>query len=52
MKQLIKISNQLAKILGIYTECKIHIFNSNNKLLHTRLVPINILNIYASSDYA
>jgi len=37
MKQLIKISNQSAKILGIYAECKICRFNSNNKLLHKDL---------------
>jgi len=43
MKQTIKISNQSAKILGIDAECRIRKFNSNNKLLHTRLVPINIL---------
>jgi len=29
----------------------IRIFNSNIKLLHTRLVPINISNRYATSDY-
>jgi len=40
MKQLIKISNQSAKILEIYAECRIRKFNSNNKLLHTRLLPI------------
>jgi len=51
MKQTIKISNQSAKILGIDAECRIRKFNSNNKLLHTRLVPINISNRYATSDY-
>jgi len=51
MKQTIKISNQSAKILGIYAECRIRIFNSNNKLLDTRLVPINIYNKYTTSDY-
>jgi len=49
MKQSIKISNQSAKILGIYVECRIHRFNSNNKLLHTRLVPNNISNKYTTS---
>jgi len=44
MKQLITISNQLAKILEIYAECKIRKFNINNKLFHARLVPINISN--------
>jgi len=39
MNQLIKISNQSAKILGNYAKCWIHRFNSNKKLLHTRLVP-------------
>jgi len=52
MKQSIKISNQSAKILGIYTKCRIHRFNSNNKLLHTRLVPSNTFNKYTTSDYA
>jgi len=47
---LIKISNQSAKILGIYVECKICRFNSNKKLFQ-RLVPINISNRYATSDY-
>jgi len=28
MKQLIKISNQSAKILGNYVECRIHTLNS------------------------
>jgi len=51
MKQSIKILNQSAKILGIYVECIIHRFNSNNKLLHIRLVPINISNRYATSYY-
>jgi len=51
MNPLIKISNQSAKILRNYTECRIRRFNSNNKLLRTRLFPINILNRYASSDY-
>jgi len=51
MKQSITISNQLATILGIYAECRIRIFNTNNKLLHTRLVLINIYNRYATSDY-
>jgi len=39
MNQLIKISNQLAKILENYAECRIHRFNSKKKLLHTILVP-------------
>jgi len=37
MNQLIKISNQLAKILGNYAKCRIRRFNSNNKLLHTSM---------------
>jgi len=51
MKQSIKISNQSAKMLGIYAKCRIHKFNLDNKLLHTRLVLINISNKYATSDY-
>jgi len=51
MKQSIKKTNQSVKILGIYAEYKIHIFNSNNNLLHTRLVPINIFNYYTVSYY-
>ena len=51
MKQSIKKTNQSAKILEIYAEFKIHRFNSNNNLLHTRLVPINIFNKYTTSDY-
>jgi len=51
MKQFIKISNQSAKIPGIYSKCRTRKFNSNNKLLHKRLVPINISNRYATSDY-
>jgi len=39
MKQSIKKTNQSAKILEIYAECRIRIFNLNNNLLHTRLVP-------------
>ena len=42
MKQLIKQTNQSAKILEIYVEYIIHRFNSNNNLLHTKLVPINV----------
>jgi len=41
----------MATILGNYAEWRIHIFNLNNKLLLIRLVPINIPNRYASSDY-
>jgi len=48
---LIKISNQSAKFLGNCAECRIHKFNSNNKLLHTRLVPNNISNRYALLNY-
>jgi len=51
MKQMIKISNQSANNLGIYAKCRSRRFNSNNKLLHTRLVPINISNMYATLDY-
>jgi len=51
MKQSIKKTNQSAKILEIYAECKIRRFNSNNNLLHTRLVPINIYNKYTTLDY-
>jgi len=51
MSQLIKVLNQSAKLMGNYEECRIHRFNPNNKLLHTRLVPINIPNKYATSDY-
>jgi len=51
MKQLIKKTNQLAKILEIYVECRISKFNSNNNFLHTRLVPINIFNKYTTSYY-
>jgi len=51
MNQLIKISNESAKILRNYAEYKIRIFKSNNKLLHTRLVLIIIPNKYASLDY-
>jgi len=51
MKQSIKMTNQSAKILGIYAECKTRKFNSNKNLLHTRLVPINISNNYTTSDY-
>jgi len=51
MKQSIEISNQSAKILGIYAEYRIHRFNSNNKLLHARLVLINISNRCATSYY-
>jgi len=51
MNQLIKISNQTAKILGIYAECRICRFSSKNNLLHTRLIPINISKMYTTSDY-
>jgi len=51
MKQSIKKSNQSAKILEIYAKCKIPKFNSNNNLLHTRLVPISIYNKYKALDY-
>jgi len=51
MKQSIKKTNQSAKILKIYAKCLIHRFNSNNNLLHTRLIPINIFNKYTTSDY-
>jgi len=37
MNQLIKISEQSAKILKNYAECRIRRFQSNNKLLHTRV---------------
>jgi len=45
MKQLIKKTNQSAKILGIYVEYIIHKFNSNNNLLHIGLVPSMFLTI-------
>jgi len=51
MKESIKKTNQSAKILEIYAECRFHKFNSNNNLLHTRLVPISIFNMYTTSDY-
>jgi len=51
MKQSIKKTNQSAKILEIYAECILCKFNSNNNLLHTRLVPNNIFNKYTASDY-
>ena len=51
MKQSIKKTNQSAKILENYAECRIRKFNSNNNLLHTRLVPISIYNKYKASDY-
>jgi len=51
MKQPIKISKKLAKILGIYVKCRIRRFNSNNKFLHTRLLPIDISNRYTTSNY-
>jgi len=51
MKQLIKKTNESAKILQNYAECRIRKFNSNNNLLHTRLVPISIYNKYKASDY-
>jgi len=51
MKQSIKKTNQSAKTVEIYAECSIRKFNSNNNLLHTRLVPINIFNKYTISDY-
>jgi len=51
MKQSIKNTNQLAKILENYAECRIHEFNSNNNLLHTTHVPISIYNKYKALDY-
>jgi len=51
MTQSIKKTNQSANILEIYVECRIRTFNSNNNLLHARLVPINIFNKYTTSDY-
>jgi len=51
MKQSIKMTNQSAKILGIYAVDIIHRFNSKNNILHTRLVSINISNYYTASDY-
>jgi len=51
MKQSIKKTNQPAKILEIYAECRIRKFNSNNNLLHTRLVPNSIFNKYTASYY-
>ena len=51
MKQTNKKTNQSTKILENYAECRIHEFNSNNNLLHTRLVPISIYNKYKASDY-
>jgi len=47
----IKKTNQSAKILEIYAEFRIRKFNSNNNLLHKRLVPMNIYNKYKASDY-
>jgi len=46
MKQSINKTNQSAKILENNAECRIRKFNSNNNLLHTRHVPINIYNKY------
>jgi len=37
--------------MGNYKKCRIRRFNSNNKLLHTRLVPNNISNKYGLSYY-
>jgi len=51
MKQSIKMTNESAKILGIYAKYRIRRFNSNINLLHTRLVLINIFNYYTVSDY-
>ena len=51
MKQSIKKTNQSAKILENYAECRIHELNLNNNLLHTRHVPINIYNKYKALDY-
>jgi len=51
MKQSSKKTIQSTKILEIYAECTIHKFNSNNNLLHTRLVPISICNKYKALDY-
>jgi len=51
MKQSIKKTNQSAKILKIYVECRIRKFNSNNNLLHTRLVSNSIYNKYIASYY-
>jgi len=51
MKQSIKKTNQSAKILKNYTECRIREFNSNNNLLHTRHVLISIYNKYKASNY-
>jgi len=51
MKQSIKKTNRLTKILEIYAECRIRRFNSNINLLYTRLVPINIFNKYIASYY-
>jgi len=51
MKQSIKKTNQSAKILENYAECRIREFNSNNNLLHTRLVPNSIYNKYKALDY-
>ena len=51
MKQTIKNTDQLAKILKNYVECRIRKFNSNNNLLHTRYVPISIYNKYKASNY-
>jgi len=47
MKQSIKNTNQSAKIVENYAECRIREFNSNN----TRHVPICIYNKYKDSDY-
>jgi len=51
MKQSIKKTNQSAKILENYAECKIHKFNLNSNLLHTRHVPISIYNKYKATNY-
>ena len=51
MKQSVKKTNQSAKILENYAECRIREFNSNNNLLQTRLVPISIYNKYKTSYY-
>ena len=51
MNQMIKISKQLATILGNYTECIFHKFHSNNIFSHTRFVPNSISNNITLTDY-
>jgi len=51
MNQLIKISKQLAKVLGNYVECRFHEFHSNNILSQERFVPNSISNNITLTNY-